>query len=495
MILSRLIGRTSLRTALVVYVVAPLLVAVAGASFVALRAWEKRAERQMQEDVQLIARAVRLPLSRALERGRESEVDRALRSAFRIGRVYGAYVYDETGRRIATAGIADTVPERGRLTELAELGDRTGEYGEVGGREVYSYFVPLTDTGGRSIGLLQVTRRRREIRAYLGRLRLYAAGFLVVGGAIMVGLVLYGHHGAIGRHLNRLSGAMARVGRVDRAHRVSPEGPVEIAALTQALNDMLDGLATAEREVVDRRDAQRELELRLHHAERLASIGRLAAGIAHELGTPLSVVDGKAQRLLRPANLSPKVEQSLEEIRTEVRRMERIVRQLLDFARHSKLRKKRISAERLARSAVAAVGSEGKRLGVVIEADGPDPAPELDVDPLRMEQALTNLLRNAVQASADGRAAGAERRVRLSWFTAGDQAGFVVDDDGTGIAQEERVQIFEPFYTTKPVGAGTGLGLSVVHGVVGEHGGEVDVDDSPLGGARFRVRVPVAEVA
>lgn len=481
--LKELKKKPSLRLALIAYVIVPLMLAVGAISYIALHVFEHHIKERMEEDVELVARAIRLPLSRALERDRVGSMEETLESAFSINRVYGAYVYDANGEMISAAGGGNVSPDRSRLTELAESGDRQGGYEEISGRAIYSYFVPLMDSGGRSNGLLQVTRRASDIEGTVERLRWEAAGFLVVALMLMIGLVLYGHHGAIGKHLSRLGKSMARVERGDHAHRVPVRGPAEIAALGEGLNTMLDSIVRAEEEIQERRAAQASLERRLRHAEKLAAIGQLSAGVAHELGTPLSVIGGKAQRTLRREDISDGLASTLEDIRTEVQRMERIVRQLLDFGRRNTLQRRRITADRMAMMAANSVREGEGQNGAALGVTGPKPPPQLSVDPVLMERVLVNLLKNAKEATPEG-------RVRLSWFSNEENVGFVVEDDGPGIEEDHKSRLFEPFFTTKKVGEGTGLGLAVVHGIVEEHGGRVEVGTSELGGAAFTITIP-----
>lgn len=476
--------RPSLRLYLIVAVVLPLLVALTAVSYLTLQNIEQRAQHQMEEDVQLVARAIQLPLGHALEQERSGSVEEALRSAFSINRVYGAYVYDEEGELIASVGEFNLSTDKDRMANLAEQGDRLGEYEEIAGRSVYSYFVPLVDVGGRVNGLLQVSRRASDIRQYLARLRWQAIGFLLITMIVITGLVMYGHHWAIGTHLNHLSDTMARVQSGDLTSRAEPRGPKEIASLSAALNTMLESIVEARAEIIERRQAQVDLEKRLQHAQKLAAIGQLSAGVAHELGTPLSVIDGQAQRALRKDALPEPMADTLHSIRDEVRRMERIVRQLLDFGRRNTLEARVAGLDRVARMAADGVRAICEQAGVTLEVQGARPAPAVEVDPTLMERALVNLLRNAVDVTPDG-------RVRLSWFVEDDRVGFVVEDDGPGIEADIVPRLFEPFFTTKGVGEGTGLGLAVVHGIVEEHGGRVDVERSPLGGALFRIALPL----
>lgn len=475
----------SLRSALVVAVVLPLAVAVMVGGFLVLREFEQQAVDRMEEDVELVARAIRLPLSRAMERGRDGTVVDALVSAFQIGRVYGAHLYDQEGRLVSSFGSAAPGEDPGRLSDMAESESRQGEYGQAGSEEVYSYFVPLTSSGNRPLGLLQVTRRRSDIEAYVDGLRLRAGLVLLVGVLAATGLVLVGHRNAIGRHVDRLVGSMRRVEEGDRDHRTDVDGPREIAGLASGLNAMLDSIARAEDELVERREEKLRLQSELREAEKMAAVGRLSAGVAHELGSPLSSVDGRAQRLLRRSDLSSEAEMEVKALRNDAGRMERIVRQLLEFGRGVHGDRRPVRADRMARSVVSTLREEADEAGVTLVTDGPGTPAVLSVDPRGVERALSNLVRNAIQATPGG-------RVEVRWLEAEDgTGGFEVADDGPGVDEDLRSRIFEPFFSTKKTGEGTGLGLAVVHGIVQEHGGNVTVGEGRLGGAAFRLTLPV----
>jgi two-component system, NtrC family, sensor kinase len=296
-------------------------------------------------------------------------------------------------------------------------------------------------------------------------------------------VVLYGHHRALGRYLDRLSNSMSRIARGERDHRFSSRGPREIQLLGEAFNRMLDSIDEAERLIVEHRYQQDRLVKRLRQQEKLAALGRLAAGTAHELGSPLSVIKGRAQRALRIAGVEKTLQQSLVTIRTEVDRMEYIIKQLLDFSRRNPLRCTVVDPGHLAASAVSTVMEEIGSNRVQIDITGFEKAMPIRLDMVRVEQALTNLLRNAVQCSDSG-------TVQLSWHRVEDVGQFRVDDDGPGVSAADRSKIFEPFFTTKAVGEGIGLGLSVVASVAEEHGGSVEVATSKRGGASFRLIIP-----
>lgn len=248
------------------------------------------------------------------------------------------------------------------------------------------------------------------------------------------------------------------------------------------LNATLDSIESAERQLVQSRQEQATLEVQLGAAERLASIGRLAAGIAHELGTPLGTVAGRVQRLQRRAELVDSARKELDEVATEVRGMTQIVQEVLDFGRREGFRRKRVSTEEVlvgvrANLAKDIVRDKPARLEIVLQ----QPEIWIEIDAPRVELALANLVRNAFQMAST-------TFVRVSVQDRRDYICFVVEDDGPGVSDTLKIKIFEPFFTTRH--EGTGLGLAIVAAVAHEHQGNVSVDASELGGARFEVRFP-----
>ncbi len=477
----------SLRTTLVAYVLLPLLAVVGGVVYLTLFAVERHAEARMQEDMELLARALQPAVSRAIEQERSGALERAMRPVSEFDRIYAAKVYGPDGEVLASVGVPpDDTEQADKLEQIADDGDETGEYSELAGRSVYSYFIPLTGPGGQILALLQVSRRHSDFVAEIRALR-WRALFLLLGTGLILGAVVsLGHRRALGRHVEALAADMTRVAQGDGDHRATPRGPAEVVALTESLNEMLDGLDRAQRELAERRADQEALEARVRQAEKIASIGRLARGVAHELGTPLSVIEGRAHRALRREDVPEAVRVTLDEIRREVRRLEQIVRQLLDFARgRQESRSRLIPMEAPARGALASVAHEAQTAGVLLDLAEDPPDLKVHADPVRLEQALVNLLRNAVQATPGG-------RVELAWEESEEGVRIRVSDDGPGVPEELASKVFEPFFTTKPVGEGTGLGLAVVHGIVEEYGGSIRLASSPLGGSAFVVTLPRA---
>ncbi len=474
----------SLRASLLLFLVVPLVFILFAAGYVSLQHLEQEIERRMQEDLELIARAIRGPLEYSLEQNREGSVQQALDSLFRLKRVYGAYLYDQQGNRIATSGAREPDISSGQLVKLAADGDRLGEYQQTEDEHIYSYFVPLADSVGRNIGLLQLTREGSDISEYIHRIRLQALVFLGVISVVLLAVLLYGHHRIVGRNLRKLVQSMARIERGERYHRAKNSGPAEIRQLSSGMNAMLDSMAQSEQELDRQAREQDRLKSKLLQSQKMAAIGQLAAGVAHELGSPISVVSGKAQQMLRRQDLPQDIQQSFNHILEAVAKTEHIVHQLLDFGRRNPLRKKNQPMDQILASAIIQLDPLLTEKAVKTVCTGTPPVPVLQVDQVRIEQALVNLLMNAVQAVEEN------GRVEYGWFNNSSGLGFYVADDGPGIAEDIRSRLFEPFFTTKTVGEGTGLGLSVAQAAVQDHGGVLEVTTSNLGGALFTMTFP-----
>jgi signal transduction histidine kinase len=224
-------------------------------------------------------------------------------------------------------------------------------------------------------------------------------------------------------------------------------------------------------------------ELRLAHADKLASLGQLAGTMAHELRNPLAIIRSTVQNLQE--SLEPGESEARRTCRfvlEEIDRLTRVTASIVRFARPLSVRRTSIDARELLGRAEAL----GERMlaarGVSLSARRADASVELDVDPDLICQALLGLLDNAAHFSPAGGA------VELGLSVAGEEVVFAVDDSGAGVPEELRERLFEPFFTTRD--EGTGLGLAIVRQIAQAHGGRVVVSDSPAGGARFELHLP-----
>lgn len=256
---------------------------------------------------------------------------------------------------------------------------------------------------------------------------------------------------------------------------------------------LLDANQALVREIDERKRANEALllsEAQLRASERLASIGTLAAGIAHEINNPVGSILAAAQlaKIMRkdPSTTS-QIDAALADIESEARRCGEIVRSVLQFARQERTDKRKCALKDLVNRSVRICTPFADSCNTRIVADLRTQSIEIHANPTQIEQALVNLIRNAVESGSP------EVRVTLSLLPGGQRASISVADDGSGIPESERLRVLEPFYTTRRETGGTGLGLSVVHGIALEHGGTLAIDSRPGRGSTMTLTLPCRE--
>src|SRR5579875_356233 len=243
--------------------------------------------------------------------------------------------------------------------------------------------------------------------------------------------------------------------------------------------------------------AERRARSKMLQTEKMAALGQLVSGIAHELNNPLTAIMGYAQLLLGK-NLTAAQLAEAERVYQEAERARRIVKNLLYFARETRSERTRVDLNEIIERTLALRSYELRVEDIAVECDLAPRLPATLADPYQLQQVVLNLLVNAEQALLESRGCGRVWiRTRHIIEGAGQQARdyivLEVADDGPGIPPEIASRIFEPFFTSKPSGQGTGLGLSIVYGIVHQHEGEVFFENQPGSGARFIVKFPVIE--
>jgi len=261
------------------------------------------------------------------------------------------------------------------------------------------------------------------------------------------------------------------------ASRISYEGRLAI------LVNFID--ITERRRLEEERERLRE---RLAQSEKLASIGQLVAGVAHELNNPLTVVTGYAELAVRRTQ-DEALRSQLRQILESAQRAASIVQNLLSFARKRPLEKRVLNLRELLEKVIKLRAYELRTSNIEVVRRYYKKPIFVSGDPIQLQQVFINLIANAEQAMYSAHGGG---RLTLRTEVKDDQALVHVQDDGPGMPKEVQRRIFEPFFTTKGVGEGTGLGLSVAYGIVREHGGDIWVESEPGKGATFTVSLPLA---
>jgi C4-dicarboxylate-specific signal transduction histidine kinase len=305
---------------------------------------------------------------------------------------------------------------------------------------------------------------------------------------------------ALTRRLEAVESAARAFGAGDLAARAPEGGGDELARLAGAFNGMAGEVQTSRarlerwnedlhREVEARTRELAEAQAQLLEAQKLAAVGQLGAGVAHEINNPLTGILGNAQLLLERPGRSAAERESLEAIERAARRCREITRKLLRFAeRRAAPDRREVELNRVVEDGLGLVTEQLRQGGLVLERALAEPSPQVLADATQLAQVVLHLVGNARAASL-GRP-GARIRVRTA-LEAG-QAVLEVRDEGKGIPPEHLSRVFEPFFTTKELWTSVGLGLSEAWQVVDEHGGTIAVASRLGEGSTFTVRLPVA---
>jgi signal transduction histidine kinase len=299
----------------------------------------------------------------------------------------------------------------------------------------------------------------------------------------------------VGEPVRALRAKARRVGAGDLTGPLRLKQDDEIAELATEFNAMCDRLGEADRTAEAHHQEKLRAMEQLRHADRLRTVGQLASGLAHELGTPLNVVLGHAGLMAGGDNTADDVAESARIISEQTQKMTALIRQLLDFARRKGPAMQPTGLAEVAAKTVAMLHPMAQKAGVRFEVRTGGAA-EVSADPGQLQQVLTNLVVNAIHAMPDGGAVtitAGQRAVEAPPDVGSSEAKWnylEVEDEGTGIPTEDLARVFEPFFTTKEVGEGTGLGLSVAYSIARDHGGWIAAERRPTGGSRFTVYLP-----
>ena len=363
--------------------------------------------------------------------------------------------------------------------------------------KLYSY--SAVHLGEEIPGVLEVSESLEPRDAYVRTTVQRAAITALCLGLVCALLTFILGSSIVGRPVRALVDQARRIGAGDLGLRLDLRQHDEIAELGREMNAMSSKLSDANTRLVAETAARVHALQQLRHAERLVTVGKLASGIAHELGTPLNVVSGRAKMITQSAAADDAVRNNARIVMEQSQRMAQIIRQLLDFARAGKPNKSSIDLRHLAASTLSLLRPIADKRRVTLQFEASEPVSEVVADAAQLQQVVTNLVVNAVQASPESSTVEVGLRASLRAGStnrdepAGDFVCVTVTDHGTGMGEDTLERVFEPFFTTKDVGEGTGLGLAVAYGIVQEHGGFITVESKLGEGSRFEVYLPVLD--
>jgi signal transduction histidine kinase len=465
--------------------------------YLGLRSNRRRLHQEFQREGRGIALTARMALEDYLRDRQIDDIREMVEKISGYERILGIRIFDSTGKMICQSSSLNVLPfgqERDLDRALKEK-VAVETHRSVGENPVVSFVFPLLGPDGALLGAAQFlqlesyieedARAARESIAVLTLALIFAVGFIVL---------LVTRFSVI-RPIEDLVRRFREVGSRASVSRVPVRRNDEFGRMAREFNIMCERLESVQASLQAEQAERRMVEARLRNAERLASIGRLSAGLAHEIGTPLNVIGGRAEALRRKLAGNDLADKHLGIITSQIDRIARIVRNMLDFARAREPRMSRMEVVPVFQRVLELLGQRLEESGIRAELVVPRELPAIQGDPDQIYEVFLNLAANALDAMPRG----GELRVRGDLVRAvspqhgGSPWDFVavaVEDTGAGIALENLDRIFDPFFTTKDVGRGTGLGLSVSYGIVQEHGGWIDVASEPGRGTRLTVYLP-----
>jgi signal transduction histidine kinase len=352
---------------------------------------------------------------------------------------------------------------------------------------------PLYDDDGGELGTIAIVRPLRALADDLERTRdsAIASSLVLIGSITLVGWLLMLTY--VRRPLEGLSRAMQEVRRGDLSGSLPARSKDELGAIATRFNAMVRELELARRQLLQAAESREILEQALQRVDKLVTIGQLSAGLAHEIGSPLLVLGGRARALATRTDLPADAIRTARILDEQTARIARIVEQLLTFARRRAPHVAEIELGQPITAVVDLLEGEARRRGVRIEYQCPAALPRVLADSDQVQQIMVNLLHNALRATPRG------GRVRVSLvpsaFTTADgvhdqpSVMLTLEDNGHGMSEAVYRRIFEPFFTTSSE-VSTGLGLAVVKTIVDDHGGTIAVSSVQGRGTTVRVHLP-----
>ncbi len=498
--------RRNLTTRLIILLVLALMIISGVNDYTRLVREHEKLVMQTQKDERIFAETLALAVRHTLRRGRTTEelADLLTEIAARPGLV-GVTIYGPSAQIVAqtVAPGLEFLVSRELVRDSLRRREAASAMADGASGRILRYVQPFRWPGDQA-GAIEVQQTLREMEGQFRRaVRTTIVSRLVVIACFVLSIIILTRW-SIARPIRALIAAARAVGRGDLAQRIVLPRQDEIGELAAELNRMAENLQAAHAELLHQAEERLRLEEEVQQDHKLVAVGMLAAKVAHEIGTPLNVISGRAEVLDRVVPREHPDRRSLDVILSQAERIKNIIRALLDYTRPRRPALRSEPILPILGRVASLLMDRSQRRSVRLQLDLPIGLPSVMGDREHLQQVFLNLLMNALDATGPGGtvrlAVGAdpqlppEGRSGIVRGKAGEPTLAIhVIDTGKGMTAEELDHVFEPFVSSKRSGQGTGLGLPITEEIVRTHHGEIEMLSVPDKGTEVIVRLPLAE--
>ncbi len=448
----------------------------------------------------------RTEIARAIQNAAEDSVPEttprtALELVDRVSaftRVLGLRLFDAEAHLVYESGaLAGVAPaDAGAIHDALAQRLDSDTHVRIGEEPVAAFVFPIAGSDGRLLGAVQAFQQEAFIEDAAAAARhsiLVLTATMILAASSIVYLAI---HLTVGRPIAELARNFEEVAAGDFAARAPVRTNDELGNLARGFNTMCERLEAAQLSLIRHEEERRRIEVSLRKAERLASVGRLAAGLAHEIGTPLNVIVGRAESLRKKLQGNDPAERNLRIITGQIERIATTVKGMLDYSRSRELCFAPTSLADVVGKVIEFLEDRFAHTSIRVDTQFGAGCPLVHADADRLYEVFLNIAVNAIDAMPEGGELTVRIRTDVRPYPErpGPERGFAVvafEDQGCGISAGDLERIFDPFFTTKEVGKGTGLGLSISYGIVREHGGWIEVHSTVGAGTVIAVYVPL----
>ncbi len=494
-------------TKLTLLLLLAVAVVMSGFGYIRARQERQRVIAELQQEVLVLANAIKLAVEHALRDRRPQDIQELLAAMVRdpnpVDRIR---IFDPNLEDISSAmsdESATILVPQADLEQVLKSGKTLERYLDVQEHPAVYAILPLKTRRGAIIGVLEVvhlaTRVQRQIQE-ANREQVLRLSLLSLTIALVIWLTV---RISIRRPIGQLVRSALAIGHGDLSRRLTLHRRDEIGQLASAFNRMAESLQAAQARTTAEAQARLELERQVQQAQKLATVGRLASEVAHEVGTPLNIASGRAEVIQKGLPPDHPLSRHVVTILRQIERISGIIRQLLEYARPRRPAVRPVPVGPMLARTVELLEPLAHQRQVNVETQVPDSLPPILADPDQAQQVLLNLMTNALDATPPGgqvRLTAGQTDPEISGTRPRIERGrpegafltLVVSDTGRGMPRGQLEQIFEPFFSTKERRGGTGLGLPIVEDIVRSHRGAIEVQSAEGAGTTVLLRWPTA---